>query len=46
MGHLIETELAEFRQEWNRHKIRSNSKTILPSGIPNDLYEMPQSYGL
>lgn len=46
MGHLIETELAEFRQEWNCHKIRSNSKTILPSGIPNDLYEMPQSYGL
>ena len=21
MGHLIETELAEFRQEWNCHKI-------------------------
>lgn len=46
MANLLESELNEFRQEWNAHKIRANNKSLLPSGIPNDLYDMPQTYGM
>ena len=42
---ILDSELNEFKNEWNVHKIRANSKTALPSGIPNDLYEMPHTYG-
>ena len=45
MAHILEKELNEFKEEWNAHSIRSNSKTLLPSGIPNDMYDMPQTYG-
>jgi hypothetical protein len=44
--HLIESELNEFMEEWNTHKIRANSRSRLPSGIPNDLYDMPSTYGV
>jgi hypothetical protein len=46
MAHIVEAELNEFKQEWNNHYIRANSKTLLPSGIPNDLFDMPHSYGV
>ncbi len=45
MGHLVEKELDEFKESWNNHRIRSNNRSALPSGIPNDLYEMPNLYG-
>ena len=46
MAHILENEWNEFRDEWNSHKIHENSKTLLPSGIPNDLYDLPQTFGL
>ena len=45
MAHILESELDEFKEEWNTHSLRANSKTLLPSGIPNDLYDMPETYG-
>ena len=45
MAHIIESEIDEFKTEWNDHNIRANSKTALPSGRPNDLYDMTQTYG-
>lgn len=44
MGALLEKELEEFVCGWNSHLIRSNSKARCPSGIPNDLFEMPENY--
>ena len=38
-AHIIEEELSEFKREWNCHKIRKNHKTVLPFGIPNDLFD-------
>ena len=46
MGALLEKELEEFVCSWNSHLIRSNSKARCPSGIPNDLFEMPENYGI
>ena len=45
MGHIVEQESDEFKAEWNAHTIRANSKSLLPSCIPNDMYDMPQTYG-
>ena len=45
MAHIIEFELKEFQKAWNSHTIRNNTKSLLPSGIPDDLYQMPQTYG-
>ena len=45
MAHILESELNEFKEEWNTHSLRANSKTLLPSGIPNDLNDMPETYG-
>ena len=28
------------------HRIRAKSKSGLPPGIPNDLYDMPMSFGI
>ena len=42
---VIERELAEFAEHWNTHMIRSNKKASCPSGIPDDLYDMPLLYG-
>ena len=41
---IIARELDEFKNYWNSHKIRSNKKSSLPSGIPNNLYSMPTVY--
>ena len=43
MGALLEKELEEFVCSWSSHLIRSNSKARCPSGIPNDLFEMPET---
>ena len=32
-------------QQWNTHRIRQNRKAGCPSGVPNDLYELPQLEG-
>lgn len=45
MAQLLEKELNEFKDSWNNHRMRANHKSALPSGIPNDLYDMPSVYG-
>ena len=41
---FIQTQLDEVKQEWNYHKIRY-SKGCQVSGIPNQLYHLPESKG-
>lgn len=42
---LIKRELDEFVSLWNEHKIRQSTGDCL-GGIPNDMYQMPQHYGI
>ena len=44
--HLIKEELNNFKNYWNTHKLRHNRQSCLPSGIPNDLFDMPEFYGM
>ena len=41
---FIQIQLDEVKQEWNYHKIRY-SKGCQVSGIPNQLYHLPESKG-
>ena len=41
---FTQTQLDEVKQEWNYHKIRY-SKGCQVSGIPNQLYHLPESKG-
>ena len=41
---FIQTQLAEVKHEWNYHKIRY-SKGCQVSGIPDQLYHLPESKG-
>ena len=43
--HIIEKELNDYKHHWNSHKVRHNSKSSLPCGIPSDLFDMPKNYG-
>ena len=43
-GQFIQTQLAEVKHEWNYHKIRY-SKGCQVSGIPDQLYHLPESKG-
>ena len=43
---LLKRELEEFTDYWNSHAIRANRTAECPSGIPDDLYQMPQEFGL
>lgn len=42
---VLQSELDEFMRDWNTHKIRHNSLADCPSGIPDDLYDMPAHVG-
>ena len=42
---LISRELIDFMIFWNSHKIRTESALECPSGIPNDLYDIPENHG-
>lgn len=42
---LITRELADFVAYWNTHRIRARSALECPSGIPNDMYDIPEEYG-
>lgn len=44
-GPLIEKGLQEFQERWNNHAIRPNRLSGCPSGIPNDLYSLPELTG-
>ncbi len=45
IGKMLQEELSEFVHFWNTHRIRKNKLTLTPSGIPNDLYDMPELFG-
>ncbi len=42
IGDLLENELKEFVHYWNTHRIRKNNQSLSPSGIPDELYDMPE----
>lgn len=44
-GDLIEKSLDEFKNRWNSHTIRHNRLAGCPSGVPEDLYNLPEING-
>ena len=42
---LLENSLKDFKARWNSHRIRNNRKAGCPSGVPDDLYYLPQQQG-
>ena len=44
-GDLIERSLDEFKSRWNTHTIRHNRLAGCPSGVPEDLYNLPEING-
>ena len=42
---LLIKDLSEFVSQWNTHPIRHNNLSDCPSGIPVDMYEMPEEFG-
>ena len=44
-GPLLRKALDEFKDKWNTHSIRRNKKAGCPSGVPDDLYKLPQLTG-
>lgn len=45
-GTLIEKTLCEFQERWNSHTIRQNRLAGCPSGVPDDLYNLPEMNGI
>ena len=45
MAGLLQQDLDCFRNEWNDHAIRK-SAVDSPGGIPDDLYDMPETLGM
>lgn len=45
-GPLIEKALDDFKRRWNAHTIRPNCVAGCPSGVPDDLYHLPQLTGI
>lgn len=44
---LIQKELDTFRTAvWNTHRIRAQKDTVLPTGVPNHIFDFPEQYGL
>ncbi|CAB3977777.1 Hypothetical predicted protein [Paramuricea clavata] len=43
---LIQKEINSFVLLWNSHRIRKQSDTVLPDGIPNHIYNFPENYDL
>ena len=44
---VLQKELDLFRTVvWNSHKIRTQKDTALPDGIPDHIYNFPETYGL
>ena len=42
---LLQTELDKFVSHWNSHLIRPNRNADSPSGYPDDMYDMPETFG-
>ena len=44
-AHILEEELSDFQTEWNTHRMRKSYGSRCPSGVPNDLYNLPDLTG-
>ncbi|KAF6716020.1 hypothetical protein FQA47_017098 [Oryzias melastigma] len=42
---VLQTDLDECRDLWNKHRIRPSRPASCPGGIPNELYLLPHRYG-
>ena len=40
----LENELEKLKLHWNQHRVRQMTNTLIPSGIPNFLYDNPEHY--
>ena len=38
--------MEDFVNQWNSHSIRPTRYSACPGGIPDDLYDMPEQYGM
>ncbi len=43
---LLQNDLDEFGSSWNSHHIRKNRVANCPPGVPNDLFLLPEHYGM
>ena len=44
---ILQRELDVFRETiWNSHRIRHQRNTYLPDGVPDHIYNFPESYDL
>ena len=43
---VLRKEVDEFVMHWNSHRIRPSTYAVSPGGIPDDLFEMPEYYGI
>ncbi len=42
---LLKRDIAEFKDWWNKHRIRPNTLANCPHGVPEDLYALPRLTG-
>ena len=42
----LERELWDFVKHWNSHRMRHNRRAGCPNGIPDDLFDMPEQFGM
>ena len=42
---IIQRELDIFTTQWNTHRIRTQNKLQLPSGVPQHMFQFPEKYG-
>ncbi len=43
--HIIQEDLDQVAQEWNTHRIRPSRNAEVPSGVPDQLFFLPQTVG-
>ena len=43
---VLQSDLEEHVHYWNTHHIRPSRLASCPSGRPDDMYDMPQLYGM
>ena len=43
--HIIQKELDTVAHEWNTHRIRCSKNLTVPTGIPDELFFLPQIQG-
>ena len=43
--HILQRELDAVVHEWNTHRIRPSKDCLVPAGIPDELFFLPQVQG-